>query len=93
MAILRLNEFRARAGVEEALHSALLQTIPVIANLKGCRHVRLLSCLDDPARYIILEEWDSIEAHKKAAQAIPGDMIAKVLPLLDGTPTGAFYRG
>ncbi|MFQ5564685.1 MAG: putative quinol monooxygenase [Parvularculaceae bacterium] len=93
MAILRINDYQAKPGVEEALHSALLAAVPVIANLEGCRHVRLLSCLDDPARYIIFEEWDSIEAHKKAAQAIPADMIAKVASLLAGTPKGAFFRG
>lgn len=93
MAVLRVIEFQAKPGREEALHSALLAVIPLIANAAGCRKVRLLCGLDDPARYIMIEDWDSIEAHKKAATEIPAGAFAKITPLLKGAPKAAYYQG
>jgi quinol monooxygenase YgiN len=93
MAVTRINRFHAKPGMEEALHGALLSLVPSIANLKGCLKVRLLSSLDDPADFIVYEEWASIEAHKSAVKAAPPAAFAKIMPLLAATPRGDYYAG
>ena len=93
MAVTRINKFTARAGAEEALHNALLEIVPVIANADACRKVRMLSSLDRPGDFIVYEEWDSVEAHKKAARQIPAAHIAKITALLEGAPEGDYYAG
>lgn len=93
MPVTRIVHYRARPGVEEALHNALLETIPAIANAEGCRKVRMLPSLDDGAEFVLVEEWESIEAHKEAASAFPDDLMAKVATLLVNPPRSSYYAG
>lgn len=93
MTVTRIIHFRAKPGVEEALHKALLETAPVIANAKGCQKVRILPSLDDGAEFVVYEEWDSIEAHRAAAEKFPADVAEKVTSLLAATPRADYYAG
>jgi heme-degrading monooxygenase HmoA len=36
------------------------------AALPGCRSAKILRAIENPSRVILLFEWDSIEAHRKA---------------------------
>jgi len=36
---------------------------PVLANTPGCRSVRMTRGIESPSRFVLLVEWDSIEAH------------------------------
>lgn len=93
MPVTRINRFMAKPGMEEALHGALLSIVPTIANLKDCLKVRLLSSLDDPADFILYEEWTSVDAHKSAAKAIASAEISKITALVAATPRGDYYAG
>jgi heme-degrading monooxygenase HmoA len=44
---------------EEAFGSAL----PIISAMPGCRSVRLARCVESPARYLLLVEWERLEDH------------------------------
>jgi quinol monooxygenase YgiN len=91
--IIRLVSLRARAGFEEALHGALQDLAAAIAKTRGCRKVRLLSSLDDPARFALYEEWTSLAAHKKAAGALPPAVLSKLSGLLAQPMKGDYYAG
>lgn len=93
MTVTRITHYRARAGAEEALHSALLEAVPVIANGDGCFKVRLLSSLDDPAEFILHEEWTSIDAHRAAASALPAVLFEKIGALTAAPPKGGYFAG
>lgn len=93
MPITRIIHYRARSGVEEALHNALLETVPAVANAKGCLKVRMLPSLDDAAEFVFVEEWESIEAHKEAASQYPPEVLAKVAALLATPPQSSYYAG
>lgn len=93
MTITRIHRFRAKSGMEEALHNLLLSAIPAIAEASDCLKVRLLSSLDDPADFLIYEEWTSIEAHKAAAMNLSGDTISQIASLVAETPRGDYYAG
>ena len=92
MSITRINEFQAKDEQANALRSFLTRLIPTIAAIPGCQSCQLLQHHDEPSRFIVLEVWDSIEAHQASVKDIPPESLAEVMSLLNGMPTGAYYR-
>jgi len=60
---------------------------PAVACRASCFRAK-----DDPGRFVILEIWDSIESHKAAVKDIPPEMFVTVMELLDGRPSGEYFR-
>lgn len=58
----------------------------------GCQSCRLVQSDDDPARFIVIEVWDSIAAHQASVTDIPPDALASVAALLDGPPRGEYFH-
>lgn len=50
-------------GDESAFEQAFAQARPLIARQPGCRGVRLHRSIETPNEYVLLVEWDSVEAH------------------------------
>jgi quinol monooxygenase YgiN len=92
MSVTRINDFRAKEGKVDALRAFLGQIIPSIASSKGCLSCKLLQSQDNPARFVVLEVWDSVESHKAAVKDIPPEMFMTVMELLDGRPSGEYFR-
>lgn len=92
MSIARIGEVRARAGSEEALRERLLGLIAEIAALDGCSSCELLRSHEDDGRFMIIERWDSLEAHTGAVMNIPKDEIAEFMRLVDGPLSGAYWQ-
>jgi quinol monooxygenase YgiN len=92
MSITRINQFEAKAAAEEELHAFLQSVIAVITACPGCISCRLLRSVDNPACLAIIEEWDSIAAHKEAAHAIPREKLAAAAALFAKPPSGMYYR-
>jgi hypothetical protein len=40
---------------------------------------------------MIVEEWQSVEAHQKAATRVPREMISEVMDYLAGPPKGEYF--
>lgn len=91
MGVTRINEFRAKDGEDDSLYALLVSFLPIIASADGCRSCQLLHNLDDPARLVIIEAWDSVEAHQAAAKTIPPQNVEKAQELLACPPRGAYY--
>jgi quinol monooxygenase YgiN len=92
MSVTRINDFRAKEGKADALRALLMQVIPSIASLKGCLSCKLLQSQDTPSRFVVLEVWDSVDSHKAAVKDIPPEMLMAVIELLDGRPSGEYFR-
>ena len=92
MSVTRINDFWAKEGKADALRAFLGQVIPSIASSRGCVSCKLLQSQDNPARFVVLEVWDSIESHKAAVKDIPPDVFATVMELLDGRPSGEYFH-
>jgi quinol monooxygenase YgiN len=92
MSITRINNFRAKEGKADALRTFLTPLIPAIAATTGCRSCQLLQSHDNPTRVVVIEVWESIEAHQASVQNIPPEALAEVMTLLDGMPVGEYYR-
>jgi quinol monooxygenase YgiN len=92
MSITRINEFRAKDGSADALLTFLTRLIPTIAAIPGCQSCQLLQRHDEPTRFIVLEVWESIEAHQASVKDISSESLAELMALLDGRPAGAYYH-
>jgi len=52
-------------GQEDAFAAAYLTAHPILAGTEGCRSVRMTRGVESPSRFVLLVEWDSVEAHLK----------------------------
>lgn len=91
MSVTRLNEFQAKPGQESALRDFLSALVPTIGRASGCRSCQLLAAMSTPGRFVVLEVWDSVEAHKQAANAIPASEIQRVMAMLAAPPKGEYF--
>jgi quinol monooxygenase YgiN len=93
MSVTRINEFRARDGKADELRGFLASVVSGMAALAGCQSSQLLQSHDDPIHFVVLEVWDSIEAHQASAKNISPASLARVTELLDGSPRGEYFHG
>ena len=92
MSITRINEFQAREGEGDSLRELIRSFVPLIETSQGCHSCQLLQNQEDPTQIVVIEVWDSIEAHQASADNItPGTMEAATR-LLAGPPRGGYYR-
>ena len=92
MSVTRINDFRAKEGKGETLRALLGQAIPSITSSRGCLSCKLLQSQESPGRFVVLEVWDSVESHKAAVKELPPEMLMTVMALLDGRPSGEYFR-
>ena len=61
--ILTIAEIHVRAGCGAAFVAASRGAIEHILASPGCRSAKLTRSVEDPCRYLVITEWDSLEAH------------------------------
>ncbi|MBM2615355.1 antibiotic biosynthesis monooxygenase [Actinoplanes sp. LDG1-06] len=52
-------------GSEDAFAAAYQSAHPILATTPGCRSVRMTRGVESPSRFVLLVEWDDVEAHEK----------------------------
>ena len=92
MPVTRINHFEARRDSSERLHTFMQAVVAKVRSQPGCRSVRLLRSTENPDHLAIVEEWDSIEAHKHAAKSIPAEELEKARSLVSKPPVGEYYQ-
>jgi heme-degrading monooxygenase HmoA len=60
-----------REGSSAEYEAAFATARAIIAASPGFRSLRLERCLDQPDRYVLLVEWDSVEAHEEGFRGSP----------------------
>jgi heme-degrading monooxygenase HmoA len=61
--VLEVAQFEVIAGQEDDFAAAYATAHPVLAQTPGCRSVRMTRGVESPSRFVLLVEWDSVEAH------------------------------
>jgi heme-degrading monooxygenase HmoA len=51
-------------GQENEFAAAYTKARELVAGTPGCRSVRMTRGIESPARFVLLVEWDSVEAHE-----------------------------
>ena len=92
MAIARHYMMESAEGEGDALLSALTALANVVEAIPGCEGVTFLQDIDAPHRFVFIEQWTSIEAHKQGGSAIPKDIMGAVMGALAGRPAAAYMQ-
>jgi len=50
-------------GQEAAFEAALTSALPIIRRQPGCLSAVVSRCAEEPSHYLLLAEWESLEAH------------------------------
>jgi heme-degrading monooxygenase HmoA len=61
--VLEIAIIQVRPGEEDAFATAYGKARPLVAETPGCRTVRMTRGIESPSRFVLLVEWDTIEAH------------------------------
>jgi quinol monooxygenase YgiN len=92
MTITRIGETQAKPDLIVELREFLRSILPIIQSSPGCLSVTLYQSRDDPAKFTIVEVWDSIELHQASVRNIPPEKLAEIRPLLADTPGGGYFE-
>lgn len=52
-------------GEEDAFAVAYRLGRPMLADTPGCRSVRMTRGIESPSRFVLLVEWDNVQAHEE----------------------------
>jgi quinol monooxygenase YgiN len=61
--VVELARFDVKPGAEDAFVAAYLGVRAEVATTPGCRSVRMTRGIESPSSFVLLVEWDSIDAH------------------------------
>ena len=77
------------AGREEEFAAAYSKGHPLLATTPGCRSVRMTRGVESASRFVLLVEWDSVDAHLDNFRATDRFTQWRGLlgPFFDGAPT------
>ncbi len=92
MTITRINEFKAAQGKSKDLHEFLKSLLPYILTSEGCISCEILSKLNEPGTYVLIEKWYSAEMHKKSVDDFPKELMQNSMQLFAESPKGAYYH-
>jgi heme-degrading monooxygenase HmoA len=52
-------------GQEDAFAAAYQRAHPILEGTEGCLSIRMTRGVESPSRFVLLVEWDSVEAHEQ----------------------------
>jgi heme-degrading monooxygenase HmoA len=61
--ILEVAMLKVHAGQERAFEEAMAKAAPVIAGSRGYLGHELRQCVETSGRYLLLVQWETLEAH------------------------------
>ena len=63
--VLEVADLRISPGSESEFAAAYRGVRDVLASTPGCRSVRMTQGVETPSRFVLLVEWESVEAHEQ----------------------------
>lgn len=63
--VLEVAQIDVPPGQEEDFVDAYRAARELVSSTPGCRSVRMTRGVESPSRFVLLVEWDTIEAHEK----------------------------
>lgn len=62
--VLEIAIIHVVPGAEADFAAAYREGRPLLASTPGCRSVRMTQGIESPSRFVLLVEWDTVEAHE-----------------------------
>jgi quinol monooxygenase YgiN len=91
MSVTRIGEFQSKEGMSDALRDFLLSIMPMITSSQGCKSCELFQRQDNATKFVMIETWESVEAHQASVKNIPPEKLGEIKPLLGSPPNGSYY--
>jgi heme-degrading monooxygenase HmoA len=63
--VLEVANIDVQPGREDAFVNAYRSVRDVVVGTPGCRSVRMTRGIESPSRFVLLVEWDAVEAHEQ----------------------------
>lgn len=93
MSVTYIGQSQAKPDtIDELRHLLSSVVVPAVNSSPGCESCRFYQSEDDPSRFIGIEVWTSVEAHRAAIRNIPANAIAEFMKLVAAAPTGGYHR-
>ena len=67
--VIEVADIQVPPGSEDAFADAYRGVRDVLVSTPGCRSARMTRCIESPSRFVLLVEWDSVEAHEQNFRA------------------------
>jgi heme-degrading monooxygenase HmoA len=67
--VLEVADIQVTPGAEDDFANAYRGIKEVLTSTPGCRSVRMTRGIEAPSRFVLLVEWDSVEAHDENFRA------------------------
>jgi heme-degrading monooxygenase HmoA len=69
MGVVEIADFAVTDGSQSDFLTAYALVRDVLARTPGCRSVRMTHSVETPTRFVLLVEWDSVDAHEQNFRA------------------------
>ena len=63
--VLEVALLDVKPGTEDAFAASYAQARTLVSDTPGCRSMRMTRGVETPTRFVLLVEWDSIDAHQE----------------------------
>ncbi len=73
-----------------ALEIALTTLAGIVRPIAGCEGVQLLRDLGNDRRFVFVEKWLSVEAHKASGAHVPKEAFAPIMGLVESPPDSGY---
>ncbi|HEY3737751.1 MAG TPA: antibiotic biosynthesis monooxygenase family protein [Jatrophihabitans sp.] len=86
--VLEVADISVLPGKESEFEAAYRGAVEVLRTTPGCQSVRMTRGIESPSRFVLLVEWDSVEAHEQNFRATERFVAwrAAIGPFFDGPP-------
>jgi heme-degrading monooxygenase HmoA len=86
--VLEVALIDVQEGREDEFAKAYAEAHPILVDTPGCRSVRMTRGVETPSRFVLLVEWDSVDAHLDNFRATErfARWRALIGPYFDGAP-------
>jgi quinol monooxygenase YgiN len=92
MTIARVYQMIAADGKDQALLDALIALERVVRPLDGCLGVELLRDSEQKNKFLFIEKWLTVEAHKTAGALLPRASFGPVMQALARPPETSYQE-
>jgi quinol monooxygenase YgiN len=90
MTIVRHYLMRAAEGCHAELETTLYELAAAMLKIEGCEGLEVLRDMGDERRFVFLERWTAVEAHKQVKNALPPGLYEKLIGALEEPPQGSY---
>jgi quinol monooxygenase YgiN len=92
MTIARHYTMSAAENKADQLISVLGDLTAALKGIAGFEGAELIRDVDNPNRFVFIEKWESVAAHKAGGPHLPKSVLSSMGEVMAGRPEGAYLE-